>query len=500
VALSTVALDTRTHGYAMDERSSFAASRASTSFAVREAERSDYDGTVPARSRPPHFFRTVDFWACVAIGIALTLGVTGYASSSPSESPWRSGPARSATAFSVGSTATASAARGIAPQLGRKASTLAALAETAHIRLGKHKVAFVTVCTGGKLPSAYDLVASAEDVNPRIGFIIGCADSACLQPLLQLNAPVFDASASEARFAYEDRESLMPEHASRWARLEAARELLERGYVVVIAAPTVRFRRNPIDFIEKLLARDGRTPTVYATRGVHSYNVTAREAEMWTVSGSSASVMDEFEIFTPGSQTLINAMFNHVKNAPVPEAVRERFVDSPPGTAEKHWKENAAFVMNWVLNREGGLKWHSLSGDVVDASPFEIRPREISLDPNFIVDGDVVRGDSREVRGRTVGHGGLDAIDVVLLDPIMSRAHCNGVDNLAMRQTYVVTCDLDDAALAGRRVEVDSQCVLMKALESSAFAGAGLGFMENRGDSPIGNSRGFLGALNACRL
>jgi len=73
-----------------------------------------------------------------------------------------------------------------------------------------------------------------------------------------------------------------------------------------------------------------------------------------------------------------------------------------------------------------------------------------------------------------------------------------------MSKTYVVACDLDDRSLAGRRVEVDHQCMLLKALEYAGKNPTGLGgllgFLEHHGESPIHDSKGFLGALDACRL
>ena len=500
--VKSTAQELRAH--VMDERTAFA-STASTSRSFDVEDAGDRLRTTNRFAALRRLVRTPDFWVCFVIGVVATLGVVDRASrASVATAAWDASTTTS-TSFGVddGGVEFASLrARGIEASLGRrKALSVAALAESAHVQVGKSKVVFLTVCTGKKLPQVYDLTASLKDVGVH-KFIVGCTDKACLEPLLALDAPVFDASDSEEKFAYKGSESTMPEHASRWARLDAARELLERGYVVVVAAPTVRFRRNPLDVLNSLLKHDAHGPTVFATRGLHSYNITAREAEIWTVPGSLASIKDDFAIFTPGSQSLIRAMFNNIEHAPVPAEVTARFADSaPPGTAEKHWKENPSFVMNWVLNREGGLKWHDRSGAVVDASPFEIKPREVSLDPKFIADGDLVRGDVREVRGKTVGRGGLDAIDVVLLDTTTSRAHCNNVDSAIMRQTYIVACDLDDAALAGRRIEVDSQCMVMKALESSSGAASlGLFRIENRGESPISQSRGYLGALEACRL
>jgi hypothetical protein len=69
-----------------------------------------------------------------------------------------------------------------------------------------------------------------------------------------------------------------------------------------------------------------------------------------------------------------------------------------------------------------------------------------------------------------------------------------------MPKTYVVGCDLDDAALAGRRVEVDHQCMLMKGLESRVGGLGMFSVFEHKGESPISDSRGFIGALDACRL
>ena len=488
----------------MDERTWFA-STASTSRAFG-AEEEDVDrrlGTTKRFAPVRRLVRTADFWVCVVIGVLVTLGVIDRASrASTATATWDAARTREAS-FSVDEDIDFSAlhASGIEASLGRrKTLSVAALAESAHVQVGKAKVVFLTVSTGKKLPQVYDYTASLKDVGVR-KFIVGCTDKACLEPLQALGAPVFDASESEEKFAYKGSESTMPEHASRWARLDAARELLERGYVVVAAAPTVRFRRNPLDVLGALLKHDAHGPTVFATRGVHSYNITAREADVWSVPGSLASIKDDFVIFTPGSQSLIRAMFNHAQNAPVPEEIRAHFADSPSGTAEKHWTENPAFLMNFVLNREGGLKWHDRSGAVVDASPFATKPREMSLDSKFITDGDLVRGDVREVHGRTIGRGALDALDVVLLDTTISRAHCNNVDSAIMRQTYIVACDLDDAALAGRRVEIDHQCMILKALESASGAAELFGLsIENRGESPISESRGYFGALEACRL
>ena len=185
-------------------------------------------------------------------------------------------------------------------------------------------------------------------------------------------------------------------------------------------------------------------------------------------------------VFTPGSQPLIR-----------------RTIDGFKGS-------DPLFVLNHVLSTQSGLRWKTLDGKDVEAAPFRTKPHEVTIDKSLLGANGTVPGATFEMSGvaRIGGGDGDRNVTVVLLDTVVARAHCNDALDDAMAKTYVVGCDLDDRALAGRRIEIDHQCVLMKGLETDV-GGRGLGllgFFEHRGEAPIPSSKGFIGALRACRL
>ena len=401
------------------------------------------------------------------------------------------------------------ARRGSVTRLGRTWTSAAPLARWAHVAIEAnvdghkfvpavaHRVVVLALSTGESLAQTYEWALSLKDVGVR-KFMIGCVDDACLKTLQALDAPVFDASASAEKFSL-DGESR--EDACRWASLESAKELLSEGYSVILSQPTIRFRRNPMEVVADSISRHGRN-SVFAMRGVHSNVVTEKDLRVWTGGTSLASLRDDFLIFTPGSQSLIDDMFTS-RDADVPADVLEAALageSSDLGSAELSWRSNVAFVLNHILSANTGLRWKLANGQgPVDAAPFKTKPYEVSVDAALLGEDGSVRGTTAELSG--VARLSDNArVKVVLLDTVVARAHCNdaGKDNMA--KTYVVGCDLDDAALAGRRVEVDHQCMLMKGLESRVGGLGVFSFFEHKGESPISDSRGFIGALDACRL
>ena len=398
------------------------------------------------------------------------------------------------------------ARRGAVTRLGRTWTSAAPLARWAHVAIeanvdGRkfvpavaHRVVVLALSTGESLAQTYEWALSLKDVGVR-KFMIGCVDDACLKTLQSLDAPVFDASASAEKFSL-DGESR--EDACRWASLESAKELLSEGYSVILAQPTIRFRRNPMEVVADSISRHGRN-SVFAMRGVHSNVVTEKDLRVWTGGTSLASLRDDFLIFTPGSQSLIDDMFTS-RDADVPADVLEAAgASSDLGSAELSWRSNVAFVLNHILSVKTGLRWKLANGQgPVDAAPFKTKPYEVSVDAALLGKDGSVPGTTAELSG--VARLSHDRVKVVLLDTVVARAHCNDASTDNMPKTYVVGCDLDDAALAGRRVEVDHQCMLMKGLESRVGGLGMFSVFEHKGESPISDSRGFIGALDACRL
>jgi len=241
---------------------------------------------------------------------------------------------------------------------------------------------------------------------------------------------------------------------------------------------------------------------VFSMRGLHSFDVAPSDIGLWTVGHSLASLRDDFMVFTPGSQPLIRQTIQGFEGS-VPEDVlasAKARDESDLGSVELSWRSDAAFVLNHVLSKQSGLRWKTLDGKDIDAAPFRTKPREVTIDKSLLGANDTVPGATFEMSG--VARVGDHDVTVVLLDTIVARAHCNDALDDAMAKTYVVGCDLDDRAIAGRRIEIDHQCVLMKGLETNV-GGRGLGllgFFENQGEAPIPSSRGFIGALHACRL
>lgn len=395
------------------------------------------------------------------------------------------------------------------PQLGRTWRSPGPLARWAHMSIkakvgarafvprDAHRVVVLTLTTSANMVDLYEWATSLNDVGVH-KFMIGCADAPCLKTLQALDAPVFDASDLEGKFTFEGEAR---EDACRWAALDAALELLDLGYTVMLTKPTVRFRRNPMEVVADSLQRHGGN-SVFSMRGLHSFDVAPSDIGMWTVGHSLASLRDDFMVFTPGSQPLIGQTIQGFQGS-VPEdvlaSVKARD-ESDLGSAESSWRSDAAFVLNHVLSKQSGLRWKTLDGKDVDAAPFRTKPREVTIDKSLLGANDTVPGATFEMSG--VARVGDHDVTVVLLDTIVARAHCNDALDDAMAKTYVVGCDLDDRALAGRRIEIDHQCVLMKGLETNV-GGRGLGllgFFENQGEAPIPSSKGFIGALHACRL
>tara|TARA_B100000085_G_C18552001_1_gene516282 strand:- start:930 stop:2243 length:1314 start_codon:yes stop_codon:yes gene_type:complete len=381
--------------------------------------------------------------------------------------------------------------RDVAPQLGRTWPSAGPLARWAHMSIrakvgGKagarmfvprdaHRVVVLTLTTSENMVDLYEWATSLNDVGVH-KFMIGCADSPCLKTLQALDAPVFDASDLEGKFMFEGEAR---EDACRWAALDSALELLDLGYTVMLTKPTVRFRRNPMEVVADSFARHGGN-SVFSMRGLHSFNVAPSDIGTWTVGRSLASLRDDFMVFTPGSQPLIR-----------------RTIDGFKGS-------DPLFVLNHVLSTQSGLRWKTLDGKDVEAAPFRTKPHEVTIDKSLLGANGTVPGATFEMSGvaRIGGGDGDRNVTVVLLDTVVARAHCNDALDDAMAKTYVVGCDLDDRALAGRRIEIDHQCVLMKGLETDV-GGRGLGllgFFEHRGEAPIPSSKGFIGALRACRL
>jgi len=451
--------------------------------------------TRPRRSRSAVTMMTKDFVKAFAFAFALALGVVALADAYVGKGE--------GVAFTSAFTS---------PRLGRNWNSAASLAAHEHVELhakrfrGRgefvpreaHKVVVLTVSTGDNLAQTYEWATSLKDAGV-LKFMIGCVDSKCLKPMQALDAPVFDASAESEEFAMKGQSK---EDASRWASVKVAYELVNLGYTVMMTAPTTRFRRNPMEVIAESIARHG-GHSVFAMRGVHDADVKASDLEAWTVPGSTATLRDDFLIFTPGSQPLIAHVLTSFKDT-IPEDVlqQETAVDGlGKDEAEFNWRSNVAFVLNHQLSKNSGLRWKKPSGEPVDAAPFAIKPQEVNMESALVGDDGRVKGFIGEVSGEARFAG--RSVTVVLLDPIVARAHCNDVGG-EMSKTYVVACDLDDRSLAGRRVEVDHQCMLLKALEyvgkNPTGLGSLLGFLEHHGESPIHDSKGFLGALDACRL
>jgi hypothetical protein len=297
----------------------------------------------------------------------------------------------------------------------------------------------------------------------------------------------------------------------------------------MLTAPTTRFRRNPMEVVADSIAKHG-GHSVFAMRGVHSYNVTSTDLGVWAAPGSLATVRDDFIVFTPGSQPLIRRMFDEFHN-PVPQDVIDAALlgsddvdvgdeSATLGRAEFSWRSNVAYVLNHELIKNAGLRWRDASGAPANAAPFAVRPYEVTIEAALLGENDSMIGTVDELVGVAsfTDAAARHDVTIVLLDPTVARAHCNDV-GVEMRKTYVVACDLDDAALAARRIEVDHQCMLLKGLEElsrhdaertrnargaaeDADSGLGslFGFLERRGESPIRASHGFFGALDACRL
>jgi hypothetical protein len=447
-------------------------------------------GETPSTRRPS---LTRDVSRAFVIAVALIAGLVGFAVSREEGV----GPNKSA--------------------LGRSWKSSDDLARWAHVAMrakergrvftpaAAHRVVVMAMSSGDNAAQANEWAASLKDVG-LTKFMIGCGDEKCLRPLQALGAPVFDARESTGGFMMDGGST---DDAARWAGLAAAESLLDLGYTVMLTQPTVRFRRNPMEVVADSISRhDSTHGAVFAMRGATSMNVTQAELGAWTDGTSLASLRDDFVIFTPGSQPLIRSVLSCF-NSSLPEDVASLGQSedelSTPAETEFNYKSNAAYVLNHVLSKDGGLRWKSPNGKPAAAAPFKTKPREIAVDAALLGADGSVPGVTTELSG--VASIGDHPITVVLLDTVVARAHCNDADADHMRQTYVVGCDLDDASLAGRRVEIDHQCVVLKALEASG-EGFGRGpahlfgaFEHLKGaDSPIADSRGFLGALDACRL
>ena len=396
--------------------------------------------------------------------------------------------------------------KGVESKLGRAGRGAVDVASREHVALtarvhghaftpkAAHRVVVMTVSTGENAPQLNEWAASLADVGVN-KFAIGCADDRCLAPLRALDAPVFSVKETAERYA-----SVGEEDAARWAAFETALELVDADYAVMMCAPTLRFRRNPMEMVADSISRHGGRGAVFAMRGVHAgaLNVTKTELSAWTDGKSLASIRDDFLIFTPGSQPLLRAVLAQFK-APVME-------DSAKESDEMNWRLDPAFALNHVLSKDMGMRWRAPGGALADAAPFRTKPHEMTIEAALLGENEKVPGLTSELSG--AARFANDVLNVVLLDTVVARAHCNDADDDAMPKTFVVGCDLDDASLAGRRVEIDHQCVVLKGLESAGLGVPGggarparaFGIFEHVGESPIEDSRGFLGALRACRL
>lgn len=396
---------------------------------------------------------------------------------------------------------------GVGPKLGRAGRGAVDVASREHFALvarghghastpkAAHRVVVMTVSTGENTPQLNEWAASLADVGVN-KFAIGCADDRCLAPLQALDAPVFSVKETVERYA-----SVGEEDAARWAAFETALDLVDADYTVMLCAPTLRFRRNPMEMVAESMSRHGGRGALFAMRGVHAgaLNVTKTELSEWTDGKSLASVRDNFLIFTPGSQPLIRATLAQFRAPAAEDSAKE-------SSDEQNWRLDPAFALNHVLSKDVGLRWRARGGAFADAAPFKTKPHEMTIEAALLGANNTIPGSTSELSG--AARFANDVLNVVLLDTVVARAHCNDADDDAMPKTFVVGCDLDDASLAGRRIEIDHQCVLLKGLESAGLgvpAGGdrpahAFGIFEHVGDSPIDDSRGFLGALRACRL
>lgn len=392
---------------------------------------------------------------------------------------------------------------GVEAELGRAGRGAVDVASREHVALtarvhghaftpkAAHRVVVMTVSTGENVPQLNEWAASLADVGVN-KFAIGCADDRCLAPLRALDAPVFSVKDTVERYA-----SVGEEDAARWAAFETTLELLDADYAVMMCAPTLRFRRNPMEMVADSISRHGGRGAVFAMRGVHAgaLNVTRTDLSAWTDGKSLASIRDDFLIFTPGSQPLLHAVLAQFKAPGAEDSAKE-----------SDWRLDPAFALNHVLSKDVGMRWRAPGGALADAAPFKTKPHEMTIEAALLGENEKVPGVTSELSG--AARFANDVLNVVLLDTVVARAHCNDAEDDAMPKTFVVGCDLDDASLAGRRVEIDHQCVLLKGLESAGLGvpsgGArparAFGIFEHVGESPIEDSRGFLGALRACRL